>query len=444
MAKLEYTHPAKDELPPSTETIEVIPWDLGGTKNQAFYIGSGLNFQASGNAWLEIKYTIEGAQIFYTRTFLHLDFFDADRTLQRLEELAQKGEGSCSFGSMLPETYLTFKAEKKTYQIDPNNSITNTYTQYTFEISADTGVVFGFSAPGERFVKISLPEIEPEEAMRFMRELTQELRAVAQGKHPDPASFPPGSSEWPLVWHLNQNAYNSLVDSYQEDYFTNPLLNEAFESWCQAVPPGGKVLDAGCGHGDPVISRLLEKGFQVTGADFSSEMLRKARLKYPQVEFSHQATTQLEYEGIFDGVCSFSSLLYLDPIDFYNAIYRINRALKPDGLLFLYAFDNGPEWRGLPFNTVLGRWMWSWHYGMEEAAARLEEHGYFKTLDMKRVKIDAKEEKRIARKIKNEEKKKEAYYRQKAESHEEFFLPYPPPSFDRPPYAYVIIARRKG
>ena len=88
--------------------------------------------------------------------------------------------------------------------------------------------------------------------------------------------------------------------------------------------------------------------------------------------------------------------------------------------------------------------MWSWHYGMEEAAARLEEHGYFTVLEMKRVEFNAKEEKRIARKNKREAQKKAEYDRQKAESHETFYLPYPPPSFDRPPYAYVIMARRKG
>ncbi len=444
MAKIEYIHPEKEKTPSSTETIEVRAWDLGGTKAQAFYIGSGANFQASGNIWLEIKYTIEDAQIFYTRTFLHTEYFDAAARNKHLDELVQKGEGRFGFGSMLPETGLMFTVEKKSYQTGIDESVTQTYTQITLEISVDTGAVFGFSAPGERFVNIVLKEIELNEGVRFMRELTNEIDAVYQGKHPDPASLPPGSSEWPLVWQLNQKAYNGLVDSYQENYFKNPLLAEAFDDWLSGLPPGGKVLDAGCGHGDPVISRLLEKSFQVTGADFSSEMLRKASQKYPQVEFVHQASTQLIYETVFDGACSFSSLLYLDPIDFYHAVYRLACAIKPGGILFLYAFDSGPDWRGVPFHIVMGRWMWSWHYGMEEAAGRLAEHGYFKVLEMKRVEIDAKEEKRFARKIKNEEKKKEAYYRQKAESHEEFYLPYPPPSYDRPPYAYVIAARRDG
>ena len=172
MAKIEYIHPEKEKTPAFTEIIEVRPWDLGGTKSQAFYIGSGLNFQASGNIWLEIKYTVEDAQILYTRTFLHLEFFEAAARNQQLDELVQKGEGRFGFGSMLPETSLTFSAEKKTYQTGVDESETQTYTQITFEISADTGAVFGFSAPGERFVNIVLKEIELSEGVRFMRDLT--------------------------------------------------------------------------------------------------------------------------------------------------------------------------------------------------------------------------------------------------------------------------------
>ncbi len=71
MAKIEIVHPAENNLPDFTETIEARVWGLGGTAQQPFYTGSGLNFQANSNLWLEIYYSVEGAQIFYTRNFLH-------------------------------------------------------------------------------------------------------------------------------------------------------------------------------------------------------------------------------------------------------------------------------------------------------------------------------------------------------------------------------------
>jgi hypothetical protein len=36
-----------------------------------FGIGRGYNLQAVANIWLEIIYSVNGAQIFYTRNFLH-------------------------------------------------------------------------------------------------------------------------------------------------------------------------------------------------------------------------------------------------------------------------------------------------------------------------------------------------------------------------------------
>jgi hypothetical protein len=71
MAKIEITHPGKNDSPATTESIEVRVWDLGGTAEQHFYFGSRFNFQANGNIWLEIIYSVEGAQIFFTRNFLH-------------------------------------------------------------------------------------------------------------------------------------------------------------------------------------------------------------------------------------------------------------------------------------------------------------------------------------------------------------------------------------
>ena len=94
MAKIELIHEASEHRPASTETVEVHPWDLGGRHNQPFYIGSGLNYRADQNIWLEIIYSVEGAQIFYTRNFLHHAWgFELNEQLERLQKLSDSGEG---------------------------------------------------------------------------------------------------------------------------------------------------------------------------------------------------------------------------------------------------------------------------------------------------------------------------------------------------------------
>ena len=444
MAKIEFVHQDEDgKLPAFTETIEVRVWGLGGTAQQPFYIGSGLNFSANANYWLEIIYSVEGAQIFYTRSFLHHHTYRPEVIPPpeiRLDELVQKGEGEFGFGDVLPETSLLLTLEKYTYQ-DENDEEKQS-TSCKLEISADTGAVFSRLAPGERSVEIKIGDVDLEDGARFMRELCHEIEAAREGRHPDPASFPAGSSEWPFVWQLNQSAYDKISERYQEAYFENPLLVKAFDGWLAQLPQGGQILDAGCGHGDPVIGRLLERGFQVTGSDFSEKMLQRANGQFPQVRFIHKATTMITDLGVYDGACSFSSLLYLDPIDLLHSIYRLHTALKPGGLLFLYAYDIGPDWRGLPLSHRVDEWMWSWHYGMEEAARLLEEHGYFKVIDFQRVKVDEEEVERIAREIEKQAQEEKEFNRRVESAPEAFPFSYFNLPVERSPYAYVVIARR--
>lgn len=444
MAKIEYNHPAGKSFPSFTETIEARVWSLGGTEKQPFYIGGGLNFRANGNIWLELIYSVEGTQVFYTRNFLHHGpfFFEDDLPLEaRLDEFLQKGEGEFTIGDILPETTVSLILKKYTYP-DENGQMHES-SACTLMLSSDAGAVFGRSSPGMRYTDIRLQDIDQEEAVRFLRDLIQEIQAVQQGQHPDPASFPVGSSEWSFAWKLNQVAYDRASNTYHEDYFKNELLNDAFNRWVTLLPPGARVLDAGCGHGQPVISRLLEEGFQVTGSDLSPEMLLRAASQFPRVTFIQKPITMIADQAAYDGICSFNSMLYLDPIDLLNSIHRLHHALKPGGHLFLFAFDSGPDWRGEPFGHRVGQWMWSWHYGMEEAAHLLEEHGYFEVLDTRIVQTDKEEAKRIAREHKKQKKEEREYLKRQKEDPEAFLLPFFPTPIERSPYAYVVIARRR-
>lgn len=378
------------------ECLEVRFWGKGGKAGQFFEIGSGTNFNAEFNVWMEVAYTVHGAQIFYTRTFLHLfDGFNVERSLERLKEIQEKGEGGVGFSGMLPESSVSLRFEKHSYT--NYDGAQQEYTDCIVEVSADAGVVFGDSAPNRRTVTFKADLDDYEAGVSFMEALIHELDDALHGKHPNPADQPLGGSEWPFVRQLNLKAYNAISEDYQESYFENPLLYEAFDNFLAQLPAGGHVLDAGCGHGDPVITRLLEKGFQVSGTDFSPAMLKKARERFPQVTFYDKTTSEIDFEGEFDAACSFSSVLYLDPIDLYPSIYRLYRSLKPGGLLFLYGYDLHPGWRGTPLDLQIKQWMWSWTYGMDEAEQAVKEHGFFEVLNAANVTTQEEREARLAR-----------------------------------------------
>lgn len=441
MAKIEIQHSEIEYLSGTTEVLEVRVWGRACSEGQVFYIGSGANFKGDANLWLEIIYTVEGAQIFYTRNFVY-NFSDhsLEENEARLEKILQEGKGVIAFGDMMPETSVLFNVEPLEYEGFDGNKVTSTTCK--LEITADTGTVFGHSSPGERIITISLPQIELDEGVRFMRDFMREVENAREGKHPNPSDFPPESSEWPFIEQLNRKAYNLIAEDYTENYFELPLLAKAFEDWMSRLPSGGLVLDAGCGHGQPVIDKLLEHGFQVTGSDFSPKMLERAAQQFPCVRFVQQPTYKLDLQEAFDGICSFNSVVYLDVIDFLNSVQRLHNALKPRGWLFLYGYDSGPGWRGLPFDFEVGQWMWAWHYSPEEVTQLLEEHGHFEVVDSYQVFVQEKSEEPAEAEVESQEQETEE--EDSSELLEQNPIMPDESSESRPNYSYVVIARRRN
>jgi SAM-dependent methyltransferase len=437
MAKIDLYDSSDEKVEPGSKTsLEVRVWGLGGNADQMFNIGSGSNFSGAANTWLEILYTLRGVNLFYTRNFLHHYHGSAENELESLEKFAAGELDRYGYGDTLPETGLLLQRHTNTYN-------ENTYTRYSLEVCIDTGAVFNFNAPGEEMITFQLPHISLEKGVRFMREFILELDQANQGKHPDPGKLPAQSGDWPFALQLNRQAYDLVASQYQEEYFANPALSGQFETWLQALPSGGHVLDAGCGHGDPAITRLLESGFRATGIDLSPEMLRLAGERFPSVPFINLAVTQLAAEAEFDGACSLSSMLYLDPVDFFHAIYRLHQALKPGGLLFLYGYDTHPGWRGHPYDQVLDQWMWSWTRSLDEAVSALEEHGYFTVLQAVEVTLPREDESedQPVHPVPLEEVV-EAVENLPPEAPQLEFPGIPTPKRSKA-YAYTILARRK-
>jgi SAM-dependent methyltransferase len=420
-----------------TERIEVRPWRLGGKSHQDFVIGSGANFNASGNILVEIIYSINDVQFFYTRNFLHYipDEVSVASLEQSLEAFKVGVSDAFGFGDMLPETAVILRRNKHTYE---NNGEEQTYISYRLLISADISAGIGMDGPGSRMINIEIDVPEPEQGLEFMRQLVCEIGDVHQEQHPNPASLPAGSSDWSFVWQVNQRAYDQIAVEYKENYFSEPLLMEMFDTWLSGIPSGGQILDVGCGHGQPVIGRLLEKGYRVTGADLSPAMLERACQHFPTVRFINQLAAELNMESEFDGACSLSSLLYLDPIDLSHSLHRLHRALKPGGLLFLHAYDLHPSFRGRPYHVDIKQWMWGWTYGMDEAVQALEEHRFFRVLRAQDVTSQSERQEHVEKWYKQAQEEREAFLKDFPHAQ------YPAPDRHHPPrlmYKYVIVAQ---
>jgi ubiquinone/menaquinone biosynthesis C-methylase UbiE len=108
-----------------------------------------------------------------------------------------------------------------------------------------------------------------------------------------------------------------------------------------AVPPGGAVLDVGCGTGRHVLA-LAEQGLRGTGLDLSRSLLQSAARSAEEsglhdIRWIHQDMRSLPFVEEFDGVISvFSSFGYFEHEEEDAQVLKgVWRALKPGGMCIL-------------------------------------------------------------------------------------------------------------
>jgi len=97
------------------------------------------------------------------------------------------------------------------------------------------------------------------------------------------------------------------------------------------IRPGTTLLDCGCGPGH-LCHQASERGADVTGCDYSLEMIQIAKRTYPAINFCHGDAEALPFESSsFNAVILNYLLLHVS--DQNAALLEARRVLKSDGRL---------------------------------------------------------------------------------------------------------------
>lgn len=136
--------------------------------------------------------------------------------------------------------------------------------------------------------------------------------------------------------------FDSMADEYVK-YFGEDweFINEIKE-FASQFKDNSTVLDLGCGSGY-IANYLCGLNLNAIGIDFSEEMIKIAREKYPDVKFLKADFIYIENhfkENSVDGLVAIYSLYFIPKEKFESVLRSLSRILKSGGK-FLFVTQNG-------------------------------------------------------------------------------------------------------
>ncbi len=127
------------------------------------------------------------------------------------------------------------------------------------------------------------------------------------------------------------------------------------------VPDRGKILDLGCGAGEPIARYFIEAGYRVTGADSSAAMIARCQARFPDARWIVADMRLLKLNERFDGILAWDSFFHLTHED-QAAMFPVFAAHAAPGAALM--FTSGRD-RGVAMGTFEGEPLY--HASLEPA-----------------------------------------------------------------------------
>ncbi|MBN1329688.1 MAG: methyltransferase domain-containing protein [Candidatus Heimdallarchaeota archaeon] len=198
--------------------------------------------------------------------------------------------------------------------------------------------------------------------------------------------------EFEQIMQLVSIGYDKMANKYLESRSMNDPEIKLLPDFMKRLPVGAKVLDAGCGAGEP-ITRILSEKFKVTGVDISRKQIDIARDNLPYCEFVWQDMTTLTYpDNYFDGIVSYYAIPHVPREEHMSLLENFYRMLKPNGIV-LVCFGTSDE-PGVVVDDFFGVKMYWSSFDAGTNIEMLKEVG-FHVLELKLIFDDTTEEQHI-------------------------------------------------
>jgi cyclopropane fatty-acyl-phospholipid synthase-like methyltransferase len=127
-----------------------------------------------------------------------------------------------------------------------------------------------------------------------------------------------------------QDIYDKFARTYEENRGLFDM-SEVLDSFYEGLDiKKGRLLDLGCGAGEPFARYFVDRGWQVSGIDFSRQMLALAAKYVPEMKTIFSDIREVEFApGNFEAITAIYSLFHIPCRDHKSLFEKFYRWLCP-------------------------------------------------------------------------------------------------------------------
>ncbi len=139
---------------------------------------------------------------------------------------------------------------------------------------------------------------------------------------------------------------NKTIDYYNEhvqEFIQSTIdadMSSIYKDFLPLMPPGGSILDLGCGSGRDSLF-FKNQGYEVVALDASRNMCKQAEMLigHPVINMKME---EMDFENQFNGIWACASLLHVEKTKMPEVLQKLIRALLPGGIIYAswkYGFE---------------------------------------------------------------------------------------------------------
>lgn len=141
-----------------------------------------------------------------------------------------------------------------------------------------------------------------------------------------------------------RDAYDEIAVEHDRHRSAEPPEMDLVRSFAGDLADGARVLDAGCGAGDPVASSLSDQ-IRVVGLDFSAGQLALASERAPAARLVRGDMTELPFGADrFDALCSIYAVIHVPDERHATVFEEFHRVCRPGAPVLVTVGTS--DWQG--------------------------------------------------------------------------------------------------